>query len=157
MNLTVFFLDVDGVMTTGHFLYSMDGKEYKIFGPHDSDGLKMLKEKIEIKFITADKRGFPISKKRIVEDMGYELDLVSEQSRLDYLSTNYDLSKIIYMGDGYFDAPILEKCFYGIAPANARIEARNSANYITPSRSGEGAVLDACLHIIEKKIIPIDK
>ena len=153
----ILIFDVDGVLTTGQFIYSSKGKTYKIFGPHDSDGLKLLSDKTKIKFITADKRGFQISRKRIVEDMGYELDLVSEQSRLDYLSNNYDLSKIVYMGDGYFDAPILEKCFYGIAPANARIEARNSANYITPSRSGEGAVLDACLHIIEKKIIPIDK
>ena len=153
----ILIFDVDGVLTTGQFIYSSEGKTYKIFGPHDSDGLKLLSDKTKIKFITADKRGFQISRKRIVEDMGYELDLVSEQSRLDYLSNNYDLSKIVYMGDGYFDAPILEKCFYGIAPANARIEARNSANYVTPSRSGEGAVLDACLHIIEKKIIPIDK
>jgi len=150
-------LDVDGVMTTGQFLYSSEGKLFKIFGPHDGDGLKMLRNKIEIKFITADKRGFPISRKRIVEDMGYELDLVSEQSRYDYLSKKYKLSELIYMGDGYFDALILEKCYYGIAPANARVEARNAADFVTPSRSGEGAVLDACLHIIENKIISIDK
>ena len=157
MKKKVFILDVDGVMTTGQFLYSSDGKSYKIFGPHDGDGLKMLRNIIEIKFITADKRGFPISRKRIVEDMGYELDLVSEQSRYDYLSNKYKLSELIYMGDGYFDAPILEKCYYGIAPANARFEARNAADFVTPSLSGEGAVLDACLHIIENKIISIDK
>ena len=43
-NIT-FVVDVDGVMTTGQFLYSKLGKEYKIFGPHDNDGLKMLKKK----------------------------------------------------------------------------------------------------------------
>ena len=37
-----FILDVDGVMTTGQFFYSKDGKIYKVFGPHDSDGLKIL-------------------------------------------------------------------------------------------------------------------
>ena len=56
-----FILDIDGVMTTGQFLYSKKGKEYKIFGAHDSDGLKMLKDKIKILFITSDKRGFKIS------------------------------------------------------------------------------------------------
>ena len=35
-------LDVDGVMTTGQFLYNADGKAYKIFGPDDSDGLKLI-------------------------------------------------------------------------------------------------------------------
>ena len=45
-------LDVDGVMTTGQFLYSEDGKAYKIFGPHDADGLKILRNKLNILFHT---------------------------------------------------------------------------------------------------------
>ena len=69
MKKLIFILDVDGVMTTGQFLYSQDGKAYKIFGPHDNDGLKLLNDKVTIQFITADKRGFPISKKRIIDDM----------------------------------------------------------------------------------------
>ena len=31
-------IDIDGVMTTGQFLYSEKGKAFKVFGPHDSDG-----------------------------------------------------------------------------------------------------------------------
>jgi len=60
------------------------------------------------------------------------------------------LENVIYMGDGYHDANILKQCCYGIAPKNARIEAKKEANFITPSKSGEGAVLDACLHILER-------
>jgi len=146
----VFIIDVDGVMTTGQFFYSEKGKEYKIFGPHDNDGIKMIQEKIKILFISADKRGFTISKKRIVDDMKQELILVSESERLQFIKDNYDLANVIYMGDGYHDANILKKCSYGIAPQNARIEAKKAADYITPSKSGEGAVLDACLHLIEK-------
>ena len=146
----VFILDVDGVMTTGQFLYSDKGKEYKIFGPHDNDGIKLLLGKMEVFFLTADKRGYSISKKRIVEDMHQELFLISESERLDYIEKTYGLSNVIYMGDGFFDAQILKLCSYGIAPQNARIEARESADFITPSKSGEGAVLDACLHILNK-------
>jgi len=40
---TCFILDVDGVMTTGHFFYSAKGKAMKIFGPDDNDGLSLLK------------------------------------------------------------------------------------------------------------------
>ena len=144
-----FVCDVDGVMTTGHFLYSSSGKEYKVFGPHDNDGIKMLEGKVNVLFITADQRGFPISKKRIVDDMNQDLKLVSEHERLDFIKTNFGLDNVIYMGDGYHDAEILRECFYGIAPQNARIESKNAAKYITPSKSGEGAVLDACLHILE--------
>jgi len=144
-----FVIDVDGVMTTGQFLYSSKGKAFKIFGPHDSDGLKLIKDKVNILFITADKRGFPISKKRI-EDMGYEIELISEKDRYSYINDSFGLENTMYIGDGIFDAPIIRDCLFGIAPANARIEAKNWADYITPSKSAEGAVCDACI-IINKK------
>ena len=148
--MKVFILDVDGVMTTGQFLYSQNGKAYKIFGPHDNDGLKLLKDKITIKFITADKRGFPITKKRIVDDMGFELELVSEQDRFKYVKEKYGFQNLIYMGDGYHDSKILKESMFGIAPKNARREAKDAADYVTESNAGEGAVLDACLEILSR-------
>jgi len=150
MKKMIFLLDVDGVMTTGQFLYSLEGKEYKVFGPHDNDGLKLIKDKVTIKFITADKRGFPITKKRIVDDMGFKLDFVSEQDRFKYIKEKYGFKILIYMGDGYHDEKILKESMYGIAPNNARKEAKDSADYVTESNAGEGAVLDACLKIIKE-------
>lgn len=141
-----FILDIDGVMTTGQFLYSLDGKAYKIFGPHDADGLKLIKDKVNIFFITADKRGFPISKKRI-DDMGYPVELVTEQNRYSHIKEKFEFENTIYMGDGIFDAQIIEECKFGIAPVNARIEAKRAADFVTPSKSGEGAVCDACIKI----------
>lgn len=144
-----FILDVDGVLTDGKFIYSKEGKLYKVFGPHDHDGIKMIQKKIKIIFVTADSSGFDISKKRLVDDMKQTLLLVKEKDRLTYLVKNFDLKHSIYMGDGYFDAPILKYCFYGIAPANAREEAKQNADFITPSSGGNGAVLDACIKIKE--------
>ena len=66
-----FLLDVDGVLTSGNF-YSIEGKVLKEFGPHDAYSLKKLKDKINIAFISADKRGYDITEKRI-SDMGVEL------------------------------------------------------------------------------------
>ena len=53
------------------------------------------------------------------------------------------------MGDGYHDSKIIKACMFGIAPKNARNEAKEVAEYVTESNSGEGAVLDACLQIIK--------
>jgi len=142
-----FILDVDGVLTTGHSIYDKNGKAYKIFGPHDNDGLKILKDMIEISFISADKRGFEITKKRIT-DMGFSVELVGEKERKEYFIKK-NSKEIIFMGDGYFDSLVMDIVGYSIAPKNARKEAIQSADYVTPSRSGEGAVLDACLHIEE--------
>jgi len=144
-------IDIDGVMTTGQFLYSSKGKEYKLFGPHDSDGLKLISDKINITFITADKTGFSISKKRI-KDMGYQIELVTEKDRYDYVKKKFGFENTIFIGDGIFDALILRDCKFGIAPANARIEAKKFANFITPSKSAEGAVCDACI-LINKRFL----
>ena len=141
-----FVLDVDGVMTTGKFIYTVDGKIGKIFGPHDADGLALVDKMIDVRFISADKRGFAISHKRIVEDMGYPLDLVSSSDRDAYIQQlGYD--SVVFMADGYYDAPILEKVGLGICPADARREARALADYVTPSKAAEGAVLDACIYL----------
>jgi len=141
-----FVLDVDGVLSTGQFLYSNDGKTHKIFGPHDADGLKFIKDDINISFISGDKRGFPISEKR-VHDMGFKIALVTEQDRYNYIKETFGFEDLIYMGDGIFDVDVLRECKFGIVPAGARREATLVADHVTPSRAGEGAVCDACLEI----------
>lgn len=141
--------DVDGVMTTGQFIYSISGKQFKIFGAHDHDGIKLISKYFNVEFVTADKNGLDISKKRIENDMGFPLHLVGEIERYDFISRRFGLKNTIYMADGIFDVPILRDAKFSIAPKNARIEARRIADYITPSVSGEGAVLDACLKILK--------
>ncbi len=145
----IFVLDVDGVMTTGQFLYSESGKAFKIFGPHDADGLKLIRHHMPLRFITADRRGFEITRRRIVEDLGYPLDLVAEEEREAWFAAEIGFDRAAFMGDGLFDVPILKRCAYGIAPCSARPEALAAADYVTPSAAGSGAVLDACLHLME--------
>jgi len=146
---TAFVLDVDGVMTNGQFFYSAEGKIFKVFGPDDNDALAMLRNKIRIHFVTADKRGFDITCKRIVDDMGYELDLVSSENRLVWIDNKYSASEVIYMGDGIFDDCILRNVGYGIAPANADKRAKQAANFVTTRSGGDRAVAEACTHILD--------
>jgi 3-deoxy-D-manno-octulosonate 8-phosphate phosphatase (KDO 8-P phosphatase) len=156
LNPTCFILDVDGVMTTGHFLYSADGKVMKIFGPDDNDGLSLLKANLEIRFITGDKKGLPISKKRIVDDMKYELDVVSTIRRVEWIKERYPLNNVIYMGDGIFDHYVMREVGYSIAPANADKLAKQHANFVTERSGGDRAVAEACLHIMEKFFTPFN-
>jgi 3-deoxy-D-manno-octulosonate 8-phosphate phosphatase (KDO 8-P phosphatase) len=145
-----FILDVDGVMTTGHFLYTEKGKVMKIFGPDDNDGLSLLRKFIEIRFITGDKKGLPISKKRIVDDMNFPLDVVSTIRRVDWIKERYPIDKVIYMGDGIFDHYVMREVGYAIAPANADKLAKQYAHHVTERSGGDRAVAEACLHIMEK-------
>ncbi|MDA9903808.1 HAD hydrolase family protein [Gammaproteobacteria bacterium] len=147
--MKAFILDVDGVMTTGQFLYNTDGKVFKTFGPDDSDGLKLLNPHIDILFVSADGRGFDISKKRIVDDMGYSLDLVSSFDRLEWIKNKYNTNDVIYMGDGFFDHNIMKNVGYSIAPKNADSKAKKTAKFVTDREGGDRAVAEACVHILK--------
>lgn len=144
-------MDVDGVLNTGHMLYSKEGKVYKVFGPHDRDGIKIAQRLgLTIDFISADVNGWDITCARIINDWkisSANLHLVTEEERLSWIEKRFNLSEVAFIGDGLHDAPVLEKVALGIAPRSARREAIAAADYVTESDAGNGAVLDACLYI----------
>ena len=143
-------------MTDGRFLYSEQGKVYKVFGADDADGLALLRSNLKIHFVSGDRRGFPITQKRIVEDMKYPLDLVSTIDRVDWIAERYPLDEVIYMGDGIFDHYVFRRVLYGIAPANASPIAKRAAHHVTEKGGADRAVAEACLHILEKFFVAYD-
>lgn len=149
-------LDVDGVFTDGKYYYTTEGKVMKKFGPEDNDALDLLKGKVYIHAVSGDKRGFPITKKRIAEDMGLPLDLVSTFERAAWIKERFNPKETIYMGDGIFDPLVFREVAYGIAPANAFYKTRGAADFVTNARGSEGAVAEACLHILERFFEPFD-
>lgn len=154
--MKAFILDVDGVLTTGQFIYSTEGKQFKIFGPDDNDALSLLKGKMEVRFVTGDKKGFEISRRRIVDDMHLPLDLVSTIARVEWIASHYNLAEVVYMGDGIFDHYVMQQVGYAIAPANADRNAKAFASYVTERSGGDRAVAEACLHLLERFFVPFD-
>ncbi|MDP1844440.1 MAG: HAD hydrolase family protein [Sediminibacterium sp.] len=144
-----FILDVDGVFTDGKFHYTTEGKVVKVFGDADNDALSLIKNRLHIEMITGDKRGFPISNKRIHIDMGFPLSLVSTFDRASWINERFDPKETIYMGDGIYDPLVFKEVGFSIAPANAFINTKKYANYITQSKGGEGAVAEAVIYILE--------
>ncbi|MEK7080248.1 MAG: phosphatase [Patescibacteria group bacterium] len=151
-----FLIDVDGVMTDGKLYYTKEGKIMKVFGPDDSDALNILENFIKIIFISGDKRGFEISKKRIVDDMGFSLEQVSTVKRMEYIKKIADPSEIIYMGDGIFDHYVFQEVGYSICPYDGFYLTKKRANFVTKATGGNRAVAEACLHILEKFFGPYD-
>ena len=142
-------LDVDGVFTDGKFHYTAEGKVVKVFGDADNDALSLIKDRLHVEMITGDKRGFPISQKRIHIDMGFPLSLVSTFDRAAWIKERFDPKETIYMGDGIYDPLVFREVGFSIAPANAFINTKKYANYVTQSKGGEGAVAEAVIYILE--------
>ena len=143
-------LDVDGVLTDGKIYNSVEGKIFKVFGPDDHDAINLVKSFMTVTVLTADTRGFAITTKRIVDDLGLDLHLVGVASRPDWISENFDVSDCVYMGDGLFDPIVFKRVMYSIAPANALSQTKSYANFVTNRRGSEGAVAEAIVHLVDK-------
>lgn len=143
--------DVDGCLTNGSFIYTVDGKVAKTFGPHDNDGVKLLQANgVDVEFISADKRGFDITKKRI-DDMKCKLTLVSESERADYIGKYLDeYETVVFFGDGIGDAAVVVKYpdVKFICPRNARPEAIRHAVSMCMHVGGDGAFYDCALNVL---------
>lgn len=155
LNPKNFILDVDGVFTDGKFFYTKEGKVMKMFGPEDNDALSLLKDKLYIHAITGDKNGYLITKKRL-DDMKIPLDLVSTFDRIKWIKNRFDPKETIYMGDGIFDPLVFKEVGYSIAPNNSFYKTKELANFVTNAKGSEGAVAEACLHIMEKFFEPFN-
>lgn len=152
--------DVDGCLTNGNFIYTENGKVAKIFGPHDNDGVKLLKKNgFDVEFISADKRGFPITKKRI-EDMKCNISQVSESDRAAFIAKYFDeYENVVFFGDGIGDVAV--KVRYPeitfICPQNARKEAKYYADRVCGHVGGDGAFYDCALHVLDLFVAPEDR
>jgi 3-deoxy-D-manno-octulosonate 8-phosphate phosphatase (KDO 8-P phosphatase) len=126
------------------------GKPFKAFGNYDHDGLKLLRKHLEIEFVSADEVGWPITESRIIEHMKFPCTMVKEKDRLDFVLNKGNPEETIFMGDGPFDAKIFPYVGLSIAPAQAWRTAIGNATYVTPREGGKGAVMDACVYIMDK-------
>jgi len=146
----VFIVDVDGVMTDGSQYYTAEGKLLKRFGPDDHDALSILSRHLDVRFVSGDKRGFPISERRVKMDMKFPIDLVSTIDRTVWIAERYPLERVVYMGDGIFDALVFATVAYAIAPADADPIACAKAHYVTTRPGGKRAVSEAAVHLMER-------
>lgn len=156
VRIDVFVVDVDGVLTDGTFLYDTEGKAYKVFGPDDSDALKLLSEHVDIVVVSADYRGFDITRAR-VSDMGFEVSLVPSSERLEWVVSRFDLNSLAYMGDSFEDARLLRAAALGLCPANGNKKAKKSANLVTTTGGGNRAVAEACGVIAQVNRLPMQE
>lgn len=150
MTPKTFIIDLDGTLSCEYFVYSDKGKKYKLFGPDDSDALKILNKYLNIYFVSADKRGFKISEKRVL-DMGFKIFLVDKNiKRVEWLKKNYEIKNLIYMGDSFTDIPVFQSVNYSITTNNSFYLCKKYVNYSTRHSSGSRSLAEACEHILKK-------
>jgi 3-deoxy-D-manno-octulosonate 8-phosphate phosphatase (KDO 8-P phosphatase) len=133
--------DVDGVLTDGTYYYSIDGKIIKRFGSHDAQAIKKCLTFFNLQLISADKRGFEISRLR-ADHLGLRLSLVPENLRSDWIAENFIREETALVVDSFTDIPSLINVARSFAPINAHPELINRVSDVLNAPGGGGAVAE---------------
>ena|SRR3990167_1787786 len=146
--ITHLFLDFDGVLTDNFVYVNSHGEEMVRCSRADGIGIQKIRDKGISVFIISTETN-PVVLQR-AEKLGlgrYCFNGISD--KLDFLK-RFDLSKSAFMGNDLNDYEAMKAVEVPIATADARLEIRNIAKYITKARGGNGAVREACGWLITK-------
>lgn len=144
-------LDIDGVLTDGGIVYSNDEREIKRFHVRDGSALKLWHASGKASAILSgrstplvDRRGRELGVTWVIQgagDKGPAYDrLLREAGRRP--------EQVCCMGDDVPDLPLLRRCGLAVAVADACVEARAEAHYVTRRSGGRGAVREAVERIM---------
>jgi len=144
--ITALILDVDGVLTNGDIVYSAEGHEIKSFHVRDGSAIKLWQK--------AGKRvGLLSGRTSAVTSLrAKELCIETvEQGNAEkgpgfhrlLQQWNVEPTTVAYIGDDIVDVSIMKQVGLAIAPADACIEAIQSAHFVTRQPGGRGAVREA--------------
>ena len=153
--IRIFCTDVDGVLTSGHVLYTIDGGDHlKAFNTKDGSAVKWLKRSgIETAFISG--RSTKSTGAR-ANDLGVTevyLGSLDKWPIVETLMTKYGLKadEVAYFGDDLHDAPVLRRVGLACCPADAVREVRSICHYVSPFNAGMGVFRDVAEIVLKSQ------
>ena len=153
-DIRLLVMDVDGVMTDGKVTYTSDGQELKSFNMKDGLGIKRANATgIETAIITA--RTSPMVERRVLE-LSITYLIQGREDKLTALADlvrqmNLSLDQVAYIGDDLTDLTAIESVKLGACPADAAIEVRSKADWVSSRVGGDGCVRELCDLLVSHK------
>ena len=146
-------LDIHGVLTDNILYYTEDGKKSECFSLRDRLGCKALMEGgIGLAFLTSkitrtDEQvgkiyGIPPEKLWGTSAKIGKLEEFKKESGLED-------QDFCYVGDEMIDLGIMKKVGFSVAPADASVEAKEVADYITKVGGSKGVVREIAEFILK--------
>ena len=143
----VAFFDVDGVLTDGGLYLSDQGETLKRFHILDGLGLKLLRQVGITPVVITGRDSKPLRAR--LESLGItqvhygtEDKLPAAEKTLKGLGVAWAQSAAI--GDDWPDLPVLRRCAFAGAPANAHAEVKAAVHHVTQAAGGHGAAREFC-------------
>lgn len=143
----IVFLDVDGVLTDGGLQFTEQGETIKRFNTLDGHGIKLLQQAGITPAVITGRDSAPLRlrlKQLGVEQVrfGTEDKRPAAEAMLESLGLTWEQAAA--MGDDWPDLPVMARCAFACAPANAHPENLALADWVTPLAGGQGAVRQLC-------------
>jgi 3-deoxy-D-manno-octulosonate 8-phosphate phosphatase (KDO 8-P phosphatase) len=145
-------LDVDGVLTDGRIVIDDAGLESKQFDVKDGHGLKILMRcGIGVVLLTG-------RRSRVVEHRAADLGITEVHQGIRNKAEAFEAilkrrqiapEETACVGDDVVDIPLLRRAGFSVAVADAVLEARQVADYVTHHPGGRGAVREVCEVILK--------
>ncbi len=141
------FFDVDGVLTDGGLYFSEQGETLKRFDILDGLGLKLLQKGGITPAVITGRDSKPLRGR--LQALGIaHVHYGAEDKRPAAEKTLHELglqwSQAAAIGDDWPDLPLLRRCAFAAAPANAHAEVKAAAHYVTRAAGGHGAAREFC-------------
>ena len=144
--IKLFLMDCDGVLTDGRIWILEADDDQKAFHTRDGLGLELLHRAglqsgiISGRTSSAVKRRAESLRMKFVRQGCEDKEQAFAEILAEAGVTN---AEVAFAGDDLNDIPLMLKSGLGIAVADAALETREHAHYVTHARGGEGAVREA--------------
>ena len=145
--IRVVFFDVDGVLTDGGLYFSELGETLKRFNTLDGHGLKLLQRAGITPAVITGRDSKPLRLRLAalgIEHVHYGTEDKQPAAEATLKALALDWSQAAAIGDDWPDLPVMTRCAFACAPANAQIEVAAVAHYVTRLQGGAGAVRELC-------------
>ena len=143
----VAFFDVDGVLTDGGLYFSETGETIKRFNTLDGHGLKLLQRAGITPAVITGRDSAPLRVR--LKALGVEHAVFGTEDKrpaAEHILATLGMTwaQAAAMGDDWPDLPVMRRCAFACAPANAQTEVRHAAHFVTQARGGAGAARELC-------------
>lgn len=145
-------LDVDGILTDCRLWLDSDNQWKRIYSVRDGVGIKdLIQSGYKIAVITGANAHDVRERVKMLGIQHFYEGALNKIPAFDDLqkTTGLKPEEMAYMGDDYFDIPILQQVQFSATVPEAIDEVVQTVHYVTKRAGGHGAVREVCEYILK--------
>ena len=141
--IKLLLMDCDGVLTDGRIWLFADGEEQKGFHTRDGLGIDLLHRAGLRSGIISGRTSRAVETR--ARGLGMSFVVQGHENKVQafadiLVQANVTNPEVAYIGDDLNDIPLMVRSGLGVAVADAALETREHAHYVTKAPGGFGAV-----------------